>query len=478
MFSHWKIDKNNPKKLYIQAADIIIKDIESGRLKENHRLPSQRQLCRIFGVSRNTIISAVDDLSARGYIEIRAQSGIFVKHDSSKNPKSVKPDWNRYFHTSMHKYGNQVRIEQLTSSSRRSDIINISAAGLGKDFNFLSDFLPEIISSISREDTGSANHFNKYGNDELRNLIAGRISQQGRKISKDNILIIPSVLQGINLTSVSFLSFASNFIYATPNVINMDSIVHYTGVNMAGIEQDSEGICIDKVNRQFLMRNSMIYLNSSYHNPTGVTMSMERRKSVLKKANAYSVPIMEVDSMRDIWVNKPLPPSLFSIDNTDSVIYFGSLLRTLTLNLGISWIAAPVEVIEKLSDVKAQHDIYPSILLQYIVIKLFSTGLYDEYLVRVREIIARKKKLAFELLEKYFSDTAFWDKNNSDFYIWLEMNHVNTKKLYERTSNVLFYPGFFFDKRDTSHISICPSACSDSELEEGIKRLSQNIKSM
>lgn len=476
MYSHWKLEGSS-EHLYLQIADIIINDIEKGRLKPNTRLPSQRKLCEIFQVSRNTVIMAIEQLIYMSYVEVVPQSGIFVKNIFD-NEANHSPNWDKYFSIGMHRYGNINRIDQLTNSSINENAINISAAGLGKDFNFLASYISEATSKICAKDLSRINHFNKYGYLPLRKIIAERISMQGKNISADNILIIPSVLQGINLSAMAFLSFASNFIYATPNVINMDSIVHYTGVNMIGIEQDREGIIIDKMKKELSARSTMIYLNSTYHNPTGINMGLERKKALLSTAAKYRIPVMEVDSMRDIWFDKPHDSSLFALDNNDSVIYLGSLLRTLTINLGISWIAAPKNVIEKLSDVKAQHDIYPSMLLQLIVTELMVSGVYDNYLEKVREIMLHKRELSHSLLKKYLKDDAEWDESNSDFYIWLKFKNINTKKLFEVTNDVLFYPGFFFNQSDTTHISICNAACSDAELEEGLIRLKNNISKL
>lgn len=477
MYSNWKID-NNSEYLYLQITNIIAQDIESGRLKPNSRLPSQRKLCEIFNVSRNTIIMAIEELVYLSYVEVRAQSGIYVKNIFTDDKNKSTPNWDKYFSNSLHRYGNIKRIDQLTSSSNDSSIINISAAGLGKDFNFLASSISEITHKIFSKDLSTINHFNKYGYKPLRKIIAERISTQGRKINEDNILIVPSVLQGINLTAMAFLSFASNFIYATPNVINMDSIVHYTGVNMIGVEQDNEGINVEQLKHYLSVHNCMVYTNSSYHNPTGVSMSLERKLSLLNTTSKYKIPIMEVDSMRDIYFDKPLGKSLFALDKNESVIYFGSLLRTLTLNLGISWIAAPKNVIEKLSDVKAQHDIYPSMLLQLIVTELMESGIYDTYLEKVRKILLDKRDNTHYLLNKYLSDVAEWDSKNSNFYIWLKLKNINSKKLYDITNNVLFYPGFFFDKKDTTHISICVASCSNNEMEQAIKILRNNINKL
>ena len=131
MYSNWKID-NNSEYLYLQITNIIAHDIESGRLKPNTRLPSQRKLCDIFNVSRNTIIMAIEQLIYLSYVEVKAQSGIYVKNISIDEKNKAIPNWDKYFASSLHRYGNIKRIDQLTSSSNDSSIINISAAGLVK----------------------------------------------------------------------------------------------------------------------------------------------------------------------------------------------------------------------------------------------------------------------------------------------------------------------------------------------------------
>ena len=144
MYSNWKIDDNS-EYLYLQIANIIAHDIESGKLKPNTRLPSQRKLCEIFKVNRNTIIMAIEQLIFLSYVEVKAQSGVYVKNIILDEKHKSTPNWDRYFSNSLHRYGNIKRIDQLTNSSNNSNIINISAAGLGKDFNFLASFISETI---------------------------------------------------------------------------------------------------------------------------------------------------------------------------------------------------------------------------------------------------------------------------------------------------------------------------------------------
>lgn len=481
MFGQQKVDKNSDTPIYIQIASFILSGISEGIIRKGEKLPSQRDLMEIFGVSRNTVAAAIDKLVNDGIIEVKPQSGANVRSNIAKDPKMIKsPDWEKYFKSGMHRYGMVQRVEQLTVMGRSHDrIINISAAGLGREFNFLEPVINLLEKKVFKKDISTLTHFNKYGYPPLCRTIAERVASYGIKATEKQVLIVPSVLQGINLNCIAFLHFASNFVYSRPSVMNMDSIVHYTGSNMVGIPMDDEGTMPDKLDKALKEKNSFFYVNPTSHNPTGRTMSLERRLEVIEIANRRRVPILEVDSLRDIDMDGIFPPPLRALDKADSVIYHGSILRTLNFNMGISWIIAAEEVVERLSDVKAQSDIYPSIILQLIAEELLRDGHYDNYLQEIRPIIKRKHKEAMLLLSKYFGDIATWQENECIFYVWLKFdNRVNTRKLFESVRSVEFYPGFFFDKSDTSHISICPASVTFEELDAALFRLNAAIRKL
>lgn len=481
MFHSCKIDKSSKTPIYMQIVEMIKESLSDGVLHIGEKLPSQRRLMENFGVSRNTILTAMDILSKEGFIDVKPQSGARIADNSVNKQKNVKsPDWDKYFRSGMHRYGMAQRVEQLTVMGRsRKRIINISQAGLGSEFNLIQPILNLLEQKVLKKDLTTLRHFNKYGYPPLCEIIAQRAAACGINISAKQVLIIPSVLQGINLSCIAFLRQGSNFVYAKPNVINMDSIVHYTGCNMIGTAMDNDGIIPEKLDLALKAANSFLYLNPTCQNPTGRTMSMERRRQVLEIANRRRVPIIEVDSLRDIDSRGVFPPSLRALDKADSVIYHGSILRTLNFNLGVSWIIASEEAVEHLSDVKAQADMYPSIILQLIAEELLAGGHYDVYLKDIRPIIEKKQLEAAMLLNKYFKDIASWRENECSYYIWLKFDErVNTKKLFEAARDIEFYPGFFFDKSDISHISICPAGVTFEELDEGLCRLNQNIRKL
>lgn len=481
MFGRYSIDKSSDIPIYIQIANAISASISEGILRQDEKLPSQRKLTEIFAVSRNTIVAALDKLAADGSINVKPQSGAHVCCKGiSYEKKSKGPDWENYFKHGMHRYGAIQRVEQLTAMGRSSDrVINISAAGLGREFNLLEPVVNLLEKKVFKKDIANLSHFNKYGYPPLCRIISERMLSHGIKATEKQVLIVPSVLQGINLNCIAFLHFASNFIYSKPSVINMDSIVHYTGSNLVGISMDDEGTMPEKLDKALKEKNGFFYVNPTSQNPTGKTMSLKRRLEVIEVANRRRVPILEVDSLRDIDVDGLFPPPLRALDKTDSVIYHGSILRTLNFNMGISWIIAAEEVVERLSDVKAQSDIYPSIILQLIAEELLRDGHYDNYLKSIRPIIQRKHRETMILLEKYFGDIATWNEKECVFYVWLKFDgRINTRKLFETVRNVAFYPGFFFDKSDVSHISICPASVTFEELDDALFLLNEAIRKL
>jgi GntR family transcriptional regulator of abcA and norABC len=253
-------------------------------------------------------------------------------------------------------------------------------------------------------------------------------------------------------------------------------------MNLLGIPLDKEGIKYDSIGRlKRQHKAALLYTIPTFHNPTGTLMSERRRIDLLKVCQKESIPIIEDDVYGDLWFESPPPKPMKAKDTQGNVLYIGSVSKTLSPGLRIGWIVGPEPVIERLADIKMQTDYGSSSLSQYAVDKWLRSGLYEDFLEEIKVELRFRRDFTIHILKKYFTEIATWSVPKGGFYIWLRLNtDTSTKKLFDLAlrEHILLNPGIVYDKTDYKHLRLSYSYASLDQLEEGLIRLSQLIKSL
>ena len=135
---------------------------------------------------------------------------------------------------------------------------------------------------------------------------------------------------------------------------------------------------------KYSQKQNILYSIPCFQNPTGILMSKERRKEILKICEKEQLPIIEDDIYRELWIDEQPPVPLKSMDKHGHVLYIGSLSKTLTPGLRIGWIIGPEPVIDRLSDIKMQTDYGSSSLSQRVAAEWINKGFYEDHVANVR----------------------------------------------------------------------------------------------
>jgi len=188
---------------------------------------------------------------------------------------------------------------------------------------------------------------------------------------------------------------------------------------------------------------------------------------------------VEDDVYRERWLDKPLPPSLKSMDDQGLVLHVGSVSKTLSPGLRIGWIAGPETVIERLSDLKMQADYGSSSLAQAAVAQWMQQGHGQWHTEKLREMLRIRREAALTALKACFSDIARWDIPEGGFYVWVELLvPVRVHQVFEEAikAGVLFYPGYLYDTETNQFLRISYSYAALEDIRTGIERLSAIVR--
>ena len=473
----WKPDKACIIPLYQQIIDYIKKNIALGKWGLGTVLPNQRQLAERFGVNRSTVVEALAELKAEGLIEGRRKGGTIVVNNTwSLLAATALPRWEEYIEKGIHR-PNLKTIQVINQLEFKKGIIRLGTGELSPEL-YPKEKMKKILCSIS-DKVDALGYEEPKGASILRNIISKYLKKYGIEAEPSSILIVSGSLQALQLIALGILHPGASVLAESPSYLKSLHVFESSGMKLKGVEMDNSGAMPSSIIKNIAKRGaSLFYTIPTYHNPTGILMPKHRREEVLKTCNQERLPIIEDDVYRELWLDEKPPLPLKAHDKSNSVLYLGSISKTLVPGLRIGWLVGPEAVVRRLGDIKMQTDYGASSLSQWATAEWISSGLYEEYLSELKEQLRLRRNMALESLDKYFSELASWREPSGGFYIWVTLKKaISMNKLFETCckEGILINPGYVYDFRNNLSLRISYAYASLEELDKGLKRLSELI---
>ena len=197
-----------------------------------------------------------------------------------------------------------------------------------------------------------------------------------------------------------------------------------------------------------LHRPKFIYVNSSYHNPTGVILSRERRKKLLELSYQYRIPIVEEDEASELFLEGERMPSLRSMDSKENVIYMYSFSLTLVPGVGISFMIAPRAVIKRNSNLVSVRLVTLDWTPQHLTCQYLKEGTFSRKLEDFRQVYKKKRDLMCFYLDQAAREIGLsYRKPEGGVYLWIKLPAgLDVTSLARETEkrSVSFIPGAIF----------------------------------
>ena len=327
------------------------------------------------------------------------------------------------------------------------------------------------------------------GYPQLRETIKKVLLDRGETIfheGMDDIIIMSGAQQGNELSCKVFCDAGDTLICENPSFIgSLNSFKSY-GVNLVGVPLTDGGIDLD-ILEQTLKENpntKVIYLIPNFQNPTGTTMSLEKRKAVLELAKKYDVMILEDNPYGDLRFAGEHVPSIKSMDTDGHVIYCGSFSKILAPGLRVGYVVAPKEVIQKIVVCKQVSDVHTNILAQMICNQFLLENDYDEHLKKLRGIYRHKCSLMLDEIRASFNPQVTYTQPEGGLFVWctlpdgVDMMDFCTKAVQNKVAVV---PGNAFLPKETDptqSFRLNFSTPGDDEIVKGIRILGELTKSL
>ncbi|HFF3182820.1 GntR family transcriptional regulator [Bacillus cereus] len=472
-------DKKVPK--YQQIIDYMKEKIENGEWPIGSKIPSQRQLAKLFHVNRSTVINALDELMADGLIQGQIGAGTIVMNNTwSLLATNPPPDWSEYVKAGIHK-PSKLMVREINEAEANKKLIHLSKGELAPHL-FPLETMQSIIKKVS-EELDYFGYEEQKGFYPLREAISQYVRSFGIHASPDSILIVSGALQALQLISIGLLHRKSTVLLEQPSYLYSLHVFQSANINLSGISMDHHGILPNDLLKRikYSQKNNILYSIPCFQNPTGILMSKERRKEILKICEKEQLPIIEDDIYRELWLDESPPAPLKSMDKHGHVLYIGSLSKTLSPGLRIGWIIGPEPVIDRLSDIKMQTDYGSSSLSQRVAAEWINEGFYEEHVANVRMHLKERRQIMIRALNKYCADIASWDIPSGGFFIWLKVIHnIPMKKLFSEalSKGILLNPGRIYEEESNQYIRLSYGYATPEQMTNGIKLLSELIRKL
>lgn len=373
-------------------------------------------------------------------------------------------------------------IREMLKATASPDVIPF-AAGNPASEAFPVEEVRRIAGEILQENPETALQYGvSEGYEPLRKAISDLISRRENISGENNsVLVTSGATQVMDLTARVLCNNGDTVICENPSFIGSLNCFRSHGCKLCGVDMEEDGMNMQELEKALKTTDNVkfIYTIPNFQNPTGYTMSLEKRKRLYELALEYNVMILEDNPYGELRVSGSSIPSIKSMDSRGIVIYAGSFSKILAPGIRVGYAAAPKEIIAKMTVGKQTEDVHNPCLNQMIVNKWLTEYDIDGHIEKIRDIYRRKLNLMCDCIDRELGDFVKYKKADGGLFVWCAVDgkvSVNefAQKALER--NVAVVPGSAFlvdEMSDTRYIRLNFSTPSDDAIVKGIKILGE-----
>ena len=384
------------------------------------------------------------------------------------------------------------KIRELMKMASKPGIISLGG-GMPDSSNLPFDSVKEIINNWNEKRAVDALQYGATkGFTSLLEKISQRMEEKkGISMKGQDVIITTGSQQALALVSKLLLNPGDIVLVEIPSFIGaIAAFYSFMGV-LEGVKVDKNGILIEDLENKIknLKANNkkvkFIYTIPNFNNPSGITLSKDRRKRLLEIANKYEIPIVEDDPYGDFYFKgdeqdyRPIK----SLGDSDFVLYLGTFSKVLSPGIRLGWIIARKDIIAKLELQKQSFDACTPLLSQAIAEDYIDRGYIDSYIVKMREVYKTKRDAALDALKRYIPSEIEWTKPEGGFFVWVTLpDKIDPETLFRKTveKNVAFVTGdaFLPENYKNRYIRLSYSNISPENIDKGIKIIAETIREM
>ncbi len=473
MLKELEVSKKLEKHLYLQLYTQLKEMIQQGNLKAHTKLPPIRKLAKQLGVNNTTVVKAYNLLAEEELVYKKVGSGTFVE---------AKISFEQIDDFSL---DNQSYIDEETKFNREENIINFATAAPDPKLFPIKPF-KRLLNKVLDRDKGYAFGYQKsQGYLPLRHSIVEYNQQQGIKTTAENIQIVSGAQQGIDILAKALLDYGVTVFIESPSYPGATSVFKSRKADIVEIPIRDDGLDIEILKKELAKKQpEILYLMSSFQNPTGYSYSREKKEEILSLAQEHDFLIVEDDCLGDLNYKQEEKLPFKALDDKQRVIYIKSFSKLLMPGLRLAFLVIPRAYLNKILLSKYISDIFTDGLIQRVLDLYFKEEIWQEQLRKLKGIYKSRYFKMISVFESFLPEEIDYVKAGGGFNFWLKLPAgLEEERIYDRAlgAGIKLAPGSYFygnQNKEKNRLRLSIAAVNKVEIEAGVKKLSSLIKEL
>ena len=346
----------------------------------------------------------------------------------------------------------------------------------------VADFQESILAVLAEETEDAMNYGGWLGFEGLRESVAKRQSEiEGIDVTPDHFIMHNGSSGALDNVCKAFINPGDVVIVERPSFSGTVRSMQGYMAEIVEVDIDKDGISVDDV-RQALAEATaagktvkFVYTIADYHNPTGATMNLERRKALLELCGEYNVLVLEDAAYTELYFDDSPPPSLFAMGGGEGVLRMGSFSKIIATGLRSGWVEAAPRYTEALARVR--FDMGNNPLIQRALARYVDSGALEPHVENMRDLYRQKCDALANSLEEFCEPYVRFNRPEGGFFLWVECIGVGAMELTQTAARegLMFPAGAFFYRdgaeADDSHVRLAFSNAPIEELQQAGQRM-------
>jgi 2-aminoadipate transaminase len=316
----------------------------------------------------------------------------------------------------------------------------------------------------------------------LKQYLVSKMCKYGVPAEEENILIVNGSQQALDLIGKVFLDAGDTVLTDRPSYLGAIQAWTAYEAQFVTVPLDDNGTRVDLI-EDILRREPVkfIYSLPNFHNPAGVTLSLERRQKLVDLAARHGLFIVEDDPYGELrFEGEDITP--ISVMHKENTIYLSTFSKTLAPGIRLGWIVAPSKVISKLVQAKQGADLHTSTFVQMVVNDICQRGFLRQHVKHIRDTYRERCAGMLSAMERYFPQEVRWTRPRGGLFLWVILPEgTDCMELLKAAveEKVAFIPGTaFYPDGNSGHntLRLTFATASPEMIEEGIRRLGKAIE--
>jgi 2-aminoadipate transaminase len=372
-------------------------------------------------------------------------------------------------------------IREILKITQRPEIISF-AGGLPSPLTFPVERMKEAYDKVLSNNGKVALQYGPTdGYAPLREWIANSLSTEGTKILPEQILMVSGSQQALDLLGKVLIDEGSRVLVETPSYLGALQAFSVYRPEFKSVETDDHGLVPSSID-SVAQGARLLYALPNFQNPTGRTLSLERRQELVETCARLGLPLIEDDPYGSLSYKGAPMPKMVAM-NPDGVIYMGSFSKVLTPGIRLGYVCAPLPLVRRLELAKQAADLHTAQLTQMVVHEVVKDGFLDQHIPTIRTLYGNQCQVMLDAMAEHFPSEVSWTRPEGGMFIWVTLpKNINASQLLEQSlaARVAFVPGapFYANDPQTNTFRMSFVTVPPERIREGVAILGKLIRDM